>query len=721
MTDNPTQPAPQQPTTKAHSAHSQANRWTRYGLNTAVLILALLVIVVLLNAIAYNHFVRFDFTATRKYSLSPQTQKLLKNLDRPIEITTLYVEGTIEQSMRQRIEDLLDEYARRSGNVTVRKIDPSFDVEQYQQFTGEIRKQYSAEIDAFTKAFESAGQVYQQVRQFAEEQSAQMAATVPNLQKIDPLSLRNLQTLNSYFSYLAQVMPEELNSANETIKQPFPNLDRARRTVVSRLTEMREAALQQAARQFEVAADDDRNSDDTKDYLLGLSTRYRALLEQVGPIIEKLEGVRFDKYDEIRGKIARGNSIVVASAAPAAAESDGAATNSTGDGGMVVLSVDDVFPIFDRGGAEQTELTRDFRGEQTLTGAILGVTQKVKPKIVFLNARPESALAGNQPGYSMVAERLRSMNFEVDEWNPAGRMGPMGQPMPPGPKPVAEPGQTMIFVSLPAPPPNPQMPFNPATMEIQQALKDHLAAGQPAIVMLQPSQMAAFGQPDTSADFLKDWGITAELGRPVLTLMPTGDGRTLSSNEIRVTDWPAGHPVSNAIRGLQGIHVQAAPLLVAETPPQDVTVWPLIRTPVDSWGESDPVIGRQTEQATKDASDTPGPLTTAAAAEKRGQRVVVIADPYWAANFVVRAGPMNPLTGEPLYAAFPANAELFVNSCYWLAGLDELIATSAAAQDVRRIGEMTPGVQRTMWWVVLAGLPIACLASGGVVWLVRKK
>ena len=90
-----------------HSSHTQAARRRKYGLNVAVSVVAVLALFVLINWIAYRQFVRFDLTATRSYSLSPQTLKVLQGLEGSYQIVTLFSRSGehVDQAL-----DLIEEY-----------------------------------------------------------------------------------------------------------------------------------------------------------------------------------------------------------------------------------------------------------------------------------------------------------------------------------------------------------------------------------------------------------------------------------------------------------------------------------------------------------------------------------------------------------------------------------------------------------------------------------
>lgn len=98
-----------------------SGRQARYGSNTALLIVAFLGILVLANFLANRHPVRFDLTADRAYSLSPQTVQILRGLKEPISIVAFLVSS---DTRRAQLQDLLDEYRFHSDKIAYEFIDP---------------------------------------------------------------------------------------------------------------------------------------------------------------------------------------------------------------------------------------------------------------------------------------------------------------------------------------------------------------------------------------------------------------------------------------------------------------------------------------------------------------------------------------------------------------------------------------------------------------------
>ncbi|HTB08136.1 MAG TPA: Gldg family protein [Bacteroidia bacterium] len=91
----------------------------KQSITTGVLLIAAIVVVV--NVLSYSYFFRLDFTKDKRYTLSPATVELLKNLKQPVTVTAYFSENMppqIEEGKNQ-FKALLTEYAARSGNKVV--------------------------------------------------------------------------------------------------------------------------------------------------------------------------------------------------------------------------------------------------------------------------------------------------------------------------------------------------------------------------------------------------------------------------------------------------------------------------------------------------------------------------------------------------------------------------------------------------------------------------
>ena len=110
----------------------------RYGLNTAIVLIAFVAIAVVLNFVIYwavgrpdpPGFLRVDTTSTKQFIVSDQTLNTLKNLREPIEVIAFFRRNTPQRQAAWRAtEDLLSEFRRRSTvqPLTFRLVDPELE------------------------------------------------------------------------------------------------------------------------------------------------------------------------------------------------------------------------------------------------------------------------------------------------------------------------------------------------------------------------------------------------------------------------------------------------------------------------------------------------------------------------------------------------------------------------------------------------------------------
>src|SRR3990170_6832759 len=91
------------------------------GTNVAVMSIFAAGIFALIGFLNSRHYERFDLTLTGKYSLSQKTKNILKHLDKPVVVTTLFNPG---EMFYEQIVDILKEYAYHSDKIRVNSIDP---------------------------------------------------------------------------------------------------------------------------------------------------------------------------------------------------------------------------------------------------------------------------------------------------------------------------------------------------------------------------------------------------------------------------------------------------------------------------------------------------------------------------------------------------------------------------------------------------------------------
>ena len=93
---------------------------TRHAGISALITIAVLAGIIILNILAGELDIKADLTPRKLYSLSEDTLKLLDGLEASVEIIALYEPGQEPEALMQAV----DEYDRHSRNISVRVIDP---------------------------------------------------------------------------------------------------------------------------------------------------------------------------------------------------------------------------------------------------------------------------------------------------------------------------------------------------------------------------------------------------------------------------------------------------------------------------------------------------------------------------------------------------------------------------------------------------------------------
>jgi ABC-type uncharacterized transport system involved in gliding motility auxiliary subunit len=107
-----------------------SKRSSKLGTNTTVLSLAVIVILVIINVLGYQHHKRFDLTTQKLYTLSDQTKTILAGLKSDINVVRF------SKAPDSPFDDLMAEYRNQSPHVKFQNVDP--------QEKPEVAKDYGA-------------------------------------------------------------------------------------------------------------------------------------------------------------------------------------------------------------------------------------------------------------------------------------------------------------------------------------------------------------------------------------------------------------------------------------------------------------------------------------------------------------------------------------------------------------------------------------------------
>lgn len=704
--------------------HTQARRRLKYGLNVTVAIVAAVALAVLVNWLAFRHMPRWDMTGTGRYTLAEQTQQVLGQMDDEHEIVTFF---RVRNTQLERVRDLVDEYERLGRHVTTAHIDPDRDIAARDRFYRRLHDRFGDELEPAAAAIESG-------RERLVEAMTELPTMLPELRAVaEHPQLENAELRQTVQALVSSVgrFDTQLETVNETLDaaldSALPDYAEALSVIEATLDELDQRMLAIAIERFDRAVDQAGVPNEVKEALLVMIEQMRAVRGVAERGLAALEDVEIpDRYAQLRRELGEREAVVV-----------------MGPRQVRVIPAHELQRQVDAHLAQaEGEPELQFLGEERITGALVSMTMDVSPMVVFVSLGQEPAI-GPQGQYNQVGERLRSANFEIEQWTPAGGAPQMQQMQMPGAPggdqdtepPEPAPGQPVVWVVLPAQGGGDPMAAAMAGDETEERVVDHLrrrlAEGDGVLTMLSIEGAGPPGMPGPMQRWLETWGIEPDLDRVLLRERGPRE-RAQPDIQHEVTRWPTGVAVTEALRGMRGVFVQASPMALNPPDEASVTLQPLAQLRGDRlWPEPvDNLRSREALRAVRydpDAGDEPFTVAVAAEGEENGQRrrLVAVTDGAWASDQITSAGMIGgqiaPGLAEMFGAAFPANSELFVNSVYWLAGLDEMIAASPRTQDIRRISAVSDAQMRAYQIVLLLGLPAAVLALGMGVWFVRRR
>jgi hypothetical protein len=671
-----------------------------YGLNVAVAVVAAVVLVVLVNVLidwqvrrvpgAVKPWLRYDLTATRAYTLAPQTQRLLSDLDGDWRAVAVL---RVDDKNGQDVADLLDEYARYSANLEVQRIDPDREPERLEAVYEEVEARFAEETAPLREAV---ARGVEALNQLAEDFAA-MQVTFGELALSEDSandSLKDsLRVLSNQLGELAQRYGQGATALREQMQQPFAPLGEARAALVNDLRRVESDVLRPFTQQFERQGRDRSASLKVRDTLLRMGGELQAIRQRIRQTVETLsEPDEAAAYDRLRSSLGGGDAVML-----------------LGPESERVVAVQEMF--ISGGGGETAE--RQFLGEDRLTGALLTMRIEQPPRVVFVHDRPGSVLQA-RGGLSHVAARLTTAEFEVAEWAIGGGGGERdGATAAAAPPPVPDQGQAAVWVV-------PALDLQRTTQAdrelVADRLRKRLAAGDGVMLCFDYDPEAPFRPSHPLIELSRAWGLSPQMHQLILRETLGADGRTRGDAGWRVQGQAEASPLSGALAGRT---VQFAAVCPIEMVPRPATTTlPLIELDRDRAWLGD---GLSTLEAIHGARYDPeraveSPVIAAAAYREAeaGQsspvdpgRLVVVTERHWLTD--AQAG------------RWLGNSEFFVNATYWLAGLDEAIAATPRTQDLRRIDAMSEGRALVYRLVLLVWMPVLALGVGLGVWWWRRR
>lgn len=436
-------------------------------------------------------------------------------------------------------------------------------------------------------------------------------------------------------------------------------------------------------------------------------------------------------------------------------------------GKTAVVPFDEVWPLRQQAGgeveAEGGPRPRTFQGDSAIAARIVAMTEEPEATVLITyygGGGPEARMAPRPdiPPTALAAlrKRLSEANFEVKDWNLDEE------------RPAATPGRPQVLLVLPPAPALPGLTPRGEGFGEQHVAKvaGAIDAGTPAIflaVFSWPRQMLfapPVSPPYGFGEYLRTgWGIDVKTDYLVIPALADETQPGLYRlAPARFAFVPLSAFTSQAIgKPLQAQRVlwtALSPVLTAGAVPAGVRVEPVLEVPAEwrsTWAtrrlmdlQSQLESQGATIRPDYAAGDIPPPFAVAVAATRsgRGAAAATVPSTSSAPSTAEAAGPsrivvmtlgagmvdgyLDQQVGQldarnTLEFSDPprANAEVVVNSVYWLVGREAMI--SAGPSRIRPVAMIAPEVMNLLRAVYLIGLPAAVAVIGAAVLLARRR
>ncbi len=351
------------------------------------------------------------------------------------------------------------------------------------------------------------------------------------------------------------------------------------------------------------------------------------------------------------------------------------------------LGVGDIFQMAPRNPYTRQGMPAVFRGEDAITSVIRDLLDEKSRKVYFVTGHGERT-TGYDPGdYSAVVEKLRSMNFKVENLSLAGKSV------------VPEDASCVVVAG----------PTRPIPDDELGGLEDYLEGGGRLLVMLDFLDRGAAETTSGLERVLDKYGV--KVRQDVMALAPE-----VAFLGVKVIGVPhPRHDISKPLVRLKAMFYRACVLEKNRSPEKSgYDVSPVVEGTDGSWGER-----RLKKTPRYDAGeDVAGPTILAmAVGPKSGPggaagpaSIVVFSDADFLSNQFVADREFK----------FSANVDLFLNAVNWMVGRTANIGIEPKERD-RRTAVITPRRRRRLFWGAVVFPTVLMVALGLVVWRLRSR
>ncbi len=720
------------------AAETQQQRWVKYGANVAIVSIVVIVLAGLIGYLAQRYHWRMDTTSAGMYSLKPQTIAIIKNNTQPVKIVSLYTRTQRGRVVAdddapkidhvQVVSDLLEEYKRKGSKIDVEIIDPVEQPTKVDQLIDEVTNKYGGEVQKYRGLVDDylkKDGVYDQVQALASAE-AKLLEKLP-LEQVQDEDLQ--QTL-----YLAAVsvqgFPKRLESYRRAIEKVLKEKPPAYKAAVDAIDDDLSSLGELAGGvidRFGAAKDDQKVPAPIRAYIAESLPRFEQMKKLCDDLAKRAKELGELKLDDLRQSLrVKKDPILV-----------------MGPNEMRVIEREKVWQIPPdvRGYTSEGRPRERFAGEQQITSAILAVTATTKPRVVFVRPGGPPLTSPGMPPFmrsgdlSAIADRLRDYNFEVLERDVSGMWAAQAamQQMPSGPEATDEQMKDAVWI-VAAFPAQRRQPMMGQDGQMAAKVSEHMERGGAVLVLAVPDG-------DNLAPALDPWGVNIRTDAiAVHEKVPEAGGpnadiieEALRSPPLFVLREFGDHPLARPLKSLDLLAI--VPVIVEKQNKPGISTAPLLPIPqtLKVWGETNlgflraedaPMPTYDPPKSGEPGGDLAPPLMAGIAAQRdAGGRLVVLGVYQSITDGILRSrwlfDPKLAQNGVYVFR-FPANAELFCNSVFWLAKMEPMIAISPSAMEVSRIRDMKRGVLNTWRTLVVAGLPLLVIAAGALMYIKRK-
>ena len=694
------------------------------AINVVVSIALAVILVGLLQWIAYSYNSRADLTQSSVNTLSNSTRSMLSSLDSDIRLTSLYYETDVEDKDQDRyrttVGDLLALYrgANRS-RIEVQSINPLKDLDARKEVFSRL-----AELPKF-KA-ESAGHK-QVIDTFLNDMQGRIATIVSDelaqletFKALEGTDARLVAQVKLLYGQIQSDLTEGGQAINDAMASEIPSLGAVTTVIQRNYSSVLDAFGDVIAVGSQIATVPGQITPQVGAFFSEAAEQYAEITKAMEAEKQKIEELPTLTFDEIV------RSIQSETANPILVEANGDAR---------VVPFYAVWKSANPQAVPAGGADRMFLGEQKITSAILQLTQKQQPAVVFVRHGGQPLLTSlpmrGQPtaAFAQMKVQLEDANFGVYEWDLATQ-NTMPEITPP-------PSRTIFVVLRPTPPmpgqmgqPSQDPPFTPDELEsLKKAMGD-----SPRAIFLAGFLPGMGWMPTTYeyADYLADnWGIESRCERTLFVAEQEKPGEfRLTRDPVHMEDVIfSDNPIATSVAASKVSFPWVSPIDITEKLPEGVKTEKLawLASNEGLWSIADVAFyAEQLKQPTnpivKNESDYTGEFTIAAMASKGEGKIIVVGSSSFAEDEVAMATEIVPTSQGFLFRQRnPGNAAFFINSLHWLndkakwINLGTPINRSTIAID-RNSGEMK--FVRGFVYIIWPGL---AMCIGLIVWFVRRR